>query len=341
MTAPHTTLDDRIAMVAACTTLGFPAGSRNRHDVLSNQEWNLVALWLAERQLRPADLLLLSASELAESKLDPQLAMKTSAVADRASVVALEMEQLERVGIWTLSRIDDGYPLRWRSILRGVAPPVIFGAGPWSLLDRESIAIVGSREITDELSEIANALGSRIAQAGMAVVSGGARGSDKVGMYGALQVEGCAVGVLPADLGRLSRNRDVRDFIANEQLCLVSQVNPDAGFSVGNAMARNRLIYALSELTIVVSTAEGSGGTWAGATENLKRGWAPIAVWTGSDAPDGNQRLIERCAYPLASIPGSADEVHALVAEATVHFRTRVTRSEKSPAMQLGFAVGE
>jgi hypothetical protein len=63
-----------------------------------------------------------------------------------------------------------------------------------------------------------------------------------------------------------------------KNLVLVSPFNPEAGFDVGNAMARNKYIYCLSDAAIVVATSKGSGGTWSGATENLKRNWAPLWV---------------------------------------------------------------
>jgi predicted Rossmann fold nucleotide-binding protein DprA/Smf involved in DNA uptake len=232
----------------------------------------------------------------------------------------MEIEQLEQVGIWTLSRIDESYPKRWKARLKSAAPPVIFGAGPVELAERQSIAIVGSREITDELGEIANQIGVRAAGSGLVVVSGGANGSDKFGMQGALQADGSAVGILPAGLARASRQRDVREFIANRQLCLISQVSPSAGFSVGNAMGRNRLIYALSDLTIVVATAAGSGGTWAGATENLKRRYAPVAVWSGPGAPDGNEQLQRLGAFPLSMMPADRDEIFDLVEQSGAQF---------------------
>jgi predicted Rossmann fold nucleotide-binding protein DprA/Smf involved in DNA uptake len=335
MTATHSALDDRIAMVAACTTLGLPPGNRSRDDVLSNQEWNQVAQWLGKQQMRPADLLYAGVSDLRAEDLEPKIAFKTSAIAERASVVSLEIEQLENVGIWTLSRIDETYPKRWKNRLKSAAPPVIFGSGPQELLNRPSVAIVGSREITEDLAEIANAIGLRVAQAAQVVVSGGARGSDRVGMQGALQIEGYAIGVLPADLAKLSRQRDVREFIANERLCFVTQVNPAAGFSVGNAMGRNRLIYALSDLTIVIATAAGSGGTWAGATENLKRRWAPMAVWTGAGAPDGNEQLVRTGAFPFSDVPSDQDDLERLIEEATGHFST--DPSEEPSNQQLSF----
>jgi predicted Rossmann fold nucleotide-binding protein DprA/Smf involved in DNA uptake len=333
MTATHSALDDRIAMVAACTTLGLPAGSRNRDDILTTTEWNQLAQWLGKQQMRPADLLFASIADLATDDLDAQLAFKASAIADRSSVVAMELEQLEQVGIWTMSRIDDGYPRRWKERLKSAAPPAVFGTGPRGLFDRESVAIVGSREITGELSEVTDVVGRRAAQTGLVVVSGGARGSDRVGMHGALQDDGCAVGVLPADLSRLSRQRDVRELIAADQLCLVSQVNPAAGFSVGNAMARNRLIYALADLTIVISSANGSGGTWAGAIENLKRRWAPIAVWTGDAAPDGNDALVAKGAFPFSAIPTSPGELRALITSAAEHFSQATDTAAVQPSL--------
>ena len=180
MTATNSALDDRIAMVTACTTLGLSTGSRNRDDVLTNQEWNQLAQWLGKQKMRPADLLFAGISNLTSDGLDPQLALKANSIAERASIAALEIEQLESVGIWTLSRIDESYPQRWKMRLKSAAPPVIFGSGPVALMDRPSIAIVGSREITEELAKIANSIGLRVAQAGMVVVSGGARGPTEL-----------------------------------------------------------------------------------------------------------------------------------------------------------------
>lgn len=316
MTIATNALDDRIAMATACTTLGLPAGTRSRNDVLSTKEWNQLAQWLHKRHLRPADLLLAGNVEQDVDELGERIVDKARAIPDRASTVALEIERLEQVGIWTMSRADVCFPRRWRERLKSAAPVVIFGAGPATLLDRPSIAIVGSREITDELGELGNAIGRRIFQAGMVVVSGGARGSDRVGMQGALLDAGDAVGVLPGDLARFSKQRDVREFIVNEQLCFVSQVNPHAGFSVGNAMARNKLIYTLSDLAIVLATKEGSGGTWAGAIENLEKNWVPMAVWTGNGAPDGNSALEKRGALPISTLPVDASALHELIEKA-------------------------
>jgi predicted Rossmann fold nucleotide-binding protein DprA/Smf involved in DNA uptake len=70
-------------------------------------------------------------------------------------------------------------------------------------------------------------------------------------------------------------------------------------------MGRNKIIYGLSRLAFVVATDEGSGGTWTGANEALDRGFAPVAVWAGAGAKDGNQALIRRGATAV-------DELHEL-----------------------------
>ena len=76
-------------------------------------------------------------------------------------------------------------------------------------------------------------------------------------------------------------------------LALVSPFNPEVRFLVGNAMARNKYIYCLAQDAIVVSSTADSGGTWNGAVENLRQGWAPLAV-KQTEAPDsGNPKLVE------------------------------------------------
>src|SRR5439155_1012170 len=66
-----------------------------------------------------------------------------------------------------------------------------------------------------------------------------------------------------------------------------------AGFTVGAAMGRNRLIYALADFALVVSCDAERGGTWAGATEALKAGWVPVFAAEAAELPEGNRRLAQ------------------------------------------------
>jgi predicted Rossmann fold nucleotide-binding protein DprA/Smf involved in DNA uptake len=81
-------------------------------------------------------------------------------------------------------------------------------------------------------------------------------------------------------------------------------------------MARNKVIYALSDVAVVVSSAQGSGGTWAGAVAALEAGWVPVLVRGGGEVPDGNRSLIARGGrrIDLAAIEGPVTAVELIAA---------------------------
>lgn len=70
-------------------------------------------------------------------------------------------------------------------------------------------------------------------------------------------------------------------------------------------MARNKLIYALSDFALVIASDAEKGGTWAGAEEAIKAGWVPVFIVDGPDAPEGNRLLIKRGGIPF---PAPFDE---------------------------------
>jgi predicted Rossmann fold nucleotide-binding protein DprA/Smf involved in DNA uptake len=82
--------------------------------------------------------------------------------------------------------------------------------------------------------------------------------------------------------------------LSRGDLCLVTPYTPSAGFSVGAAMGRNRLIYTLADFAIVVASDAGTGGTWAGAAEALKNNWVPVFILEHEAMPEGNKLLIQR-----------------------------------------------
>src|SRR6202008_231552 len=109
------------------------------------------------------------------------------------------------------------------------------------------------------------------ARAQRTIISGGARGIDQSAMSGVLEAGGTAAGVLADGLERSALNRDHRSYLRDRQLVLLSPYDPQAGFNIGNAMQRNKLIYALADAALVIQADHGKGGTWAGATEQLDK----------------------------------------------------------------------
>ena len=152
-------------------------------------------------------------------------------------------------------------------------------------------------------------VGRLAAEAGVAIVSGGARGVDQASMRGSLQAGGNAVGVLADSLERAALARDSREPLIEGRLVLVSPYDPAARFNVGHAMQRNKLIYALSDAALVVNSDVGKGGTWTGAVEQLnKLRLVPVFVRsTGRTAP-GLDALLEQGARPWPN-PDRGDDL--------------------------------
>src|SRR4029079_4030992 len=103
------------------------------------------------------------------------------------------------------------------------------------------------------------------------LISGGARGIDQASMRGAAESNGAVVGVLADSLERAAVNSGNRELLFDSKLTLITVFDPSAGFNVGHAMQRNRLIYALCDAALVVNSDHGKGGTWAGAIEQLEK----------------------------------------------------------------------
>lgn len=283
---------DTEAILLLCGRFG---SERDGHYApLTQKEYESLARWLMERKLRPSDLVSGSASgllsDIVHAKLEP---VRVEALLARGTAMALTLEKWQRSGLWVLSRSDAAYPIRLKKKLGQSAPPLLYGAGDTSLLDTGGLAIVGSRDVSEDALEFTRNVARACARDRLGVISGGAKGVDSAAMQGAGEAGGVVIGVLAADLLRASVNRHNRTGIQSGKLVLVSPFNPEAGFNAGNAMARNRFIYALADYALVVDSAQGEGGTWAGALENLRHGWVPLYVRTPGEKA-GNAALISK-----------------------------------------------
>ena len=286
--------DDGHAILALCSHLGLRAGSgANDLDPFKPSEWNVLANRIENSALRsPAGLNGLAAADLEKALSVPaEDAERIAGLLERSGKLAIEVEALFSRGMWVLTRADSLYPPKLASTLKQHAPPVIFGAGSPQLLRRPGVAVVGSRNIDETGAAFAREVGKRAVQSRMAIVSGGARGTDRLAMDGALEVGGVAIGALADSLESTIRKSDVRELLLDERLVLFTPYAPAAGFSVGAAMGRNKFIYGLAEAAVVVSSDYQSGGTWAGAVEALKAEWCPVFVREGPTVPKGNREL--------------------------------------------------
>lgn len=289
--------DDGRAVLALCSQLGLDDAGQ----AFTLTEWNDLARRIqASEWKRPAALAGQSATAIAATLgIVPAVAERVAGLLERGGRLALELENLATRGLWAVTRADAGYPAKLRQSLKHQAPPVLFGAGEITLLARAGVAVIGSRNLDPAGFAFAQGVGRRCAAARLPVVSGGARGTDRVAMQAALDEGGRAFGVLADSLERTVQQPDLRQLLQDERLVLVTPYSPTAGFSVGAAMGRNKVIYGLANYAVVVSSDLEKGGTWAGAVEALRGDWCPVFVRSGEDVPAGNRELLKRGAAPI------------------------------------------
>ncbi|GAB7530094.1 DNA-processing protein DprA [Pseudomonas sp. 3A(2025)] len=288
-------------------TSHFSRPEKDSIKPLTPSEWGRFAQWLNEQGNTPSDLITNDPRTVLQGWTDSRIALeRIEQLLNRGHSLALALEKWSRAGIWVLTRSDASYPRLLKHHLRTDAPPVLYGCGNKELLNRQGVSVVGSRNASENELDDACLLGQRIVEAGYSVVSGGAKGVDETTMLGGLSHGGTVVGILADSLLRAATTSKWRQGLMNGNLVLVSPFYPEAGFNKGNAMARNKYIYCLSQAALVVHSGV-SGGTWSGALENLKKDWVPLWVKQTEDSHAGNPALVAQGGKWLKETPDLLD----------------------------------
>jgi DNA processing protein len=222
-------------------------------------------------------------------------AIKAASLADGHRV----LDQVQRVGGVVLLLPDAGFP----ALLRHIPdpPPVLFAQGNLGLLHKPAVAIVGSREHSPYGQEVCRALAWDAARAGVAVVSGMARGLDAAAHGAALDAGGATIGVLANGLGVIypAANRALYQRVVQQGL-LLTEFPPGERPHAGSFPRRNRLISGLARVTVVVEAAIGSGALiTAGAALDQGREVMAVPGNITSSVSVGTNRLIRDGATPV------------------------------------------
>ena len=296
-------------------TAPLVAGRRDSStDLLKPGEYKLLARFLRDKQREPADLLVPDARGVLEECQQLIGSDRLKSLLARGFLLSQAVERWQARAIWVVSRADAEYPRRLKFRLKEDAPPVLYGCGDAALLDSGGLAVVGSRDADDSLVEYTEGIGRLVARARRTLVSGGARGIDQAAMRGALETGGKVAGVLADSLERTAMNREHRNLLIDGQLVVISPYDPSAGFNVGNAMQRNKLIYALADAALVMNSDYDKGGTWAGAVEQLEKlHLVPIYIRSNGEIGKGLEALRRKGALPWPN-PDGAEALHAALA---------------------------
>jgi DNA processing protein len=154
----------------------------------------------------------------------------------------------------------------------------LFYAGDIGLLKCSCVSIVGTREATFEGESRASRLARELVTADVVIMSGLARGIDAAAHRSAIQQGGRTIAVIGTPLSRAYPvgHASLQTEIWKEHL-LVSPFREDASIKPGNFPRRNRVMAALSDATVIIEAAEGSGTLHQAAEcQRLKR-WLFIA----------------------------------------------------------------
>ena len=207
-----------------------------------------------------------------------------------------EYEHLKTQGIEFIYPRHPDFP----SNLLEIAP-MLFIKGQQKLLASDGIAIVGSRNVSDTGIRVARELAAEFANAELNVVSGYAKGVDSEAHLGALAAEGTTTMVLPYGIKELRQKNAFREFDWQRNVLAVSQFDPDVKWLARNAMARNKLVCALSKAVVVIESgpeqdAQGKmSGTFNTAQTALSMN-LPLFILDPrclENPPKGNQDLIK------------------------------------------------
>ena len=301
----------------------------NSKELLTASEYGKLARVLFKNECQPADLVAAGGSELILELGKIVNSDRLKRLLARGFLLSQAIQRWQARAIWVVSRSDEGYPARLKERLKDIAPPVLYGCGDSAILHTGGLAVVGSRNADATVLDSATRIGDLAARAQRTIISGGARGIDQAAMSGVLEAGGKAAGVLADSLERSVLNRDHRNYLRDSRLVLLSPYDPQAGFNIGNAMQRNKLIYALADAALVVQADYGKGGTWAGAIEQLdKLRLVPVYILPNAQQDAAFESLGKKGALTWPNPTTPEDFTEALAA-----------RTSSSDTEQLSFSA--
>jgi DNA processing protein len=198
-----------------------------------------------------------SAHDLRQAGLDRRSVTNLLRERERLDLDA-EVARLQRAQIGVLTWDDPDYPSNLAQVYN--APPLLYVRGRIEKRDEWAVAVVGTRRASVYGKEAARMLGRDLAQAGVTVVSGLAKGIDTIGHRSCLDAGGRTIAIMgcgldkiyPPENGRLAAEIVERGALVSEYAL---GTRPDAR----NFPPRNRIISGLSLGTVVVEADRGSG----------------------------------------------------------------------------------
>jgi len=161
----------------------------------------------------------------------------------------LEAERVKIVGL-----DDEKYPKDVLRLMNGDSPIALFCRGNLRLLNNKGVSIVGTRDVDNFVVMLTKEIAKSLAHGGYNVTSGYAKGVDTSAHIGALEAEGTTTMILSFGVNHISIKRELKDLDWEKNGLFVTQFAPYEKFTGQNAMARNKLVCAMSKAVVVMQS---------------------------------------------------------------------------------------
>lgn len=216
---------------------------------------------------KPTDSRELTENDLLSLGYDHLNAQRVIGLLSDGELLNKYLQKGNRQGCVPISRISQNYPLAVRKRLGLDAPRCLWAKGELSLLNNQTVSLVGSRELHESNRIFAEKVGREVARQGYILVSGNARGADSVAQDACLEAGGKVIAVVADSL---------ENHKSRENVLYLSEEVFDGEFSPQRALSRNRVIHSLGCITLVAQCDLEKGGTWDGTVKNLQKNWSPV-----------------------------------------------------------------
>lgn len=209
------------------------------------------------------------------------------------------VEDLLEQGYQIIPIFSSSYPKALKKNLKFLSPILIYAYGNVELLNKESVAIVGSRNANATSLNFTDNIASLSVSDGLVVVSGYAKGVDKQALDSAIRNGGSSIIVLPQGITTFVTGfKSLFKEISSGRVLVISTFKPNAGWDKGLAMARNQYIYGLAE-KIFVAESDSKGGTYSGVQDGLKKNRIIYVRKPNANEKNANNLLISMGAKPV------------------------------------------
>ena len=218
-------------------------------------------------------------------------------------------EKIKSENVHLITFDDERYPKSVIENMQDNAPPILYCRGYLPLLNTKGVSIVGSRDVDGFTIMLTKNIASKLAESGLNVTSGYAKGVDTSAHLGALEAGGTTTMILSFGVNHISIKKEMRELDWEKNSLFVTQFAPYEKFSGQNAMIRNKLVCAMSKAIVVMASGPEKdslgkmSGTFDAAKAALKMN-IPVFVLSPDilkPTPQGNIDLIKIGAIPFAN----------------------------------------